>query len=248
MHVRGWIVGLLSTLSLYGGMGCDSDSTKVSYERDIKPIFEGRCNICHHPTSAIGYDFTDPYNSETGIIGKENSWFANHDTQYELIVDPGNPENSSLLGKVRDPDLDPLVDGNKMPYRPEALTAEELTSVEAWINGGALDDASFEPVARIFGTEISLRPSLSGRCTWCHYPGSPTGLSVLDVFDSEEGMVNVESETEGILVIPGDAANSVLMKRLRGEGGARMPLHFTPLSDEEIQTITEWIVLGAPES
>ncbi len=243
MHGRGWIAGLVITLLA----GCGSDSSSISFKRDIQPIFEGRCNICHHPDSAIGYDFTDPFNSETGIIGKENSWFADHDTPYEFIVSPGDPENSSLLGKVRDVDLDPLTDGNKMPFRPEALSPEELAQVEAWIDGGALDDASFEPVQRIFGTEISLRPSLSGRCTWCHYPGSPTGLSVLDVFDPDEGLVNVASATEGVLVVPGDAASSVLMRRLRGEGGARMPLHFTPLSADEIQTITDWIVLGAPE-
>lgn len=244
MHARGWIVGLVASLTL----GCGGDTEGISYEKDIAPIFEGRCNICHHPASAIGYDFTDPFDPENGIVGKENSWIADHDSPYELIVDPGNPENSSLLGKVRDPDLDPATDGNKMPFRPEALNEEELASVEAWIASGANDDASFEPVKRIFGTEIALRPSLSGRCTWCHYPDSPTGLSVLDVFDPDEGLVNVESSAGGVLVVPGDPASSVLMRRLRGEGGARMPLHFTPLSAEEVQKIIDWIVVGAPDN
>ncbi len=244
MHAHGWVLGILSLFAL----GCGDSDPGVSYSKDIAPIFEGRCNICHHPTSAIGHEFTVAFDPDRGVVNRENSWIADHDSPYELIVDPGNPANSSLVGKVGDPDLDPLTDGNKMPFLPEVLSDVELASVEAWITAGANNDATFEPVARIFGTEISLRPSLSGRCTWCHYPDSPTGLSVLDVFDPDEGMVGVAASSGGVLVVPGDPANSVLMRRLRGEGGARMPLHFTPLSPEEVQKIVDWIVVGAPNN
>ena len=71
---------------------------------------------------------------------------------------------------------------------------------------------------------------------------------MLDVFDADEGMVGVAASSGGVLVVPGDPANSVLMRRLRGEGGARMPLHFTPLRPEEVQKIVDWIVVGAPNN
>ncbi len=250
MFARGWVLGVVGLLAL----GCSDDDPGVSFSKDIAPIFEGRCNICHHPTSAIGHEFTVAFDPNRGVVNRENSWFADHPSPYELIVDPGNPANSSLVGKVGDPDLDPLVDGNKMPYRIPYIEEDapgdepDLADVEAWILAGAKDDATFQPVAALFGTEISLRPSLSGKCTWCHYPGSPTGLSVLDVFDPDEGMVGVEASSGGILVVPGDPANSVLMRRLRGEGGARMPLQLTPLSSEEVAKIVDWIVVGAPNN
>src|SRR5690606_13101873 len=98
------------------------------------------------------------------------------------IVDPGSASNSFLIVKVRDLDLDDHVDGNAMPYLLPRLSTEELAAVEQWILDGAANDAFFaSEVAPIFGTEVTLRRT-SGRCTWCHYPGSPTGLSVLDVF------------------------------------------------------------------
>ena len=47
-------------------------------------------------------------------------------------------------------------------------------------------------------------------------------------------------------VIPGDAVNSLLMKRITGAGGLpRMPLAGTPLSAAKIATIAKWIDAGA---
>ncbi len=227
---------------------CQSDVPEISFSRDIAPIFEGRCNICHHSNSAIGYELDNAFDSERGIVGRKNSWAEGHDSPYEYVVDPGRPENSSLIAKVRDLDLDPLTDGSPMPKLPEYLSETELASVEQWILGGARNDPSFIAVTRIFGTEITLRPSASGRCTWCHYPGSPTGLDVLNIFDPEEGMVNVESSSGGILVIPGNPDQSVLVHRLRGQGGARMPLHFSQLSQAEVQLLEDWVLAGAPNN
>lgn len=244
MRARALVLGVFGLLV----SACGNDDPGISFRRDIAPIFEGRCNICHHPESAIGYELDNAFDPERGIVGRQNSWIVDHDSPYEFVVDPGKPENSSLLGKVRDPNLDPATDGDPMPKLPETLSPEELAVVEQWILDGAKNDASFEATAKLLGTEISLRPSVSGRCTWCHYPGSPTGLNVLDVFDADEGMVNVVGASGGVLVIPGDPENSVLMQRLRGEGGAQMPLHFSPLGEADVQKIVDWIIAGAPNN
>lgn len=243
MHARSTVLGILSLLAL----GCGEDDQGISFSKDIAPIFEGRCNICHHPTSAVGHEFAVAFDPERGVVNRENSWAADHPSPYELIVDPGNPANSSLVAKVGETPIDPAVDGNNMPYAVPYLEDADIAKVEAWILAGANDDATFGDVATLFGTEITLGRA-SGSCTYCHYPDSPTGLSVLDVFDPVEGMVGVEASSGGTLVVPGDPANSVLIKRLRGEDGARMPLHFTPLSPEEVQRIVDWIVIGAPNN
>jgi cytochrome c553 len=50
----------------------------------------------------------------------------------------------------------------------------------------------------------------------------------------------------GKVVIPGDAANSLLMKRITGAGGLpRMPLGGAPLSAAKIAVIAKWIDAGA---
>lgn len=47
------------------------------------------------------------------------------------------------------------------------------------------------------------------------------------------------------LVLSGDGANSLLILRLTGEVGARMPLRLAPLTDNQIRGIRRWIDEGA---
>lgn len=254
MKVHGTVLALLGLLA---AVGCKSD--EVSFSRDVAPILEARCNVCHLATSKLGVDFgvdfTNPFDPEFGIVGKSNTWAAPHAnpedpvSDYEFIVDPFNPENSGLIAKVRDLDLNPAIDGNAMPFALDELSFAELSDVESWIAAGANDDETFEPVATIFGTAIRFAPELgAGRCTFCHYPDAPNGLDVLDVFDPVHGMVGVESRFGGLIVDPGNPDTSVLMKRLRGEGVKKMPLQLARLDPHQVQLIVDWILAGAPNN
>ena len=52
----------------------------------------------------------------------------------------------------------------------------------------------------------------------------------------------------GAVIVPGDPANSLLIKLIRHEGPANDPMPMPPkskLSDADIATITEWIRSGA---
>ena len=223
----------------------DTDDGEVSFSEDIAPIFAALCNDCHHPGAALPVDFTNPFDPETGIVDRPNTWVPNG-SQQTLLVDPGNPDNSFLLVKIEAEELDSHVDGSPMPLLLPRLDADELAAVERWIADGATDDAGFRAdVAPLFGTEITLGRD-GGRCTFCHYPGSPTGMSVLDVFDPVEGMVGRASLFGGTIVVPGDPDASVLMTKLRGETlGQQMPLHHRRVTAEEAAQIREWITLGA---
>src|SRR5262245_53789596 len=53
-------------------------STRVSYARDVQPIF-ARCVICHHPGGIVDLDLTDPFDPEHGLIGRKNSWAEAHE-------------------------------------------------------------------------------------------------------------------------------------------------------------------------
>lgn len=52
----------------------------------------------------------------------------------------------------------------------------------------------------------------------------------------------------GVVLMPGDAAGSELIRRLRGESVPRMPFLSRPLPDEQIELIERWIEAGLPAS
>lgn len=229
------------------GGGVDPDAGPVSFATDIRPIFAAKCTSCHHPGAAIDVDLTNPFDPDHGIIGRENTWVPNG-SQETLIVDPGNVDNSFLIKKVEAESLDDHVDGAPMPLYVERMTADELDKIKQWIRDGAQNDVFFtENVAPIFGTEITLGRA-SGKCTWCHYPGSPTGLDVLDPFDPVEGMVNRDSIFGGTIVKPGDVDNSFLVEKLeqmQPAGGQPMPYRPARLTAGEQALLRAWIAQGA---
>lgn len=81
---------------------------------------------------------------------------------------------------------------------------------------------------------------LKAHCTRCHGAGAASGGLRLDSF---------ESLMKGGVVTPKNSKGSILMHRLRGEGGLpRMPMGFTALSDRELGLVAAWIDAGATAS
>jgi hypothetical protein len=225
----------------------DSSGGEVSFERDIAPVFADKCNFCHHPGSVIDVDLTRPFDEELGIIRRENSWVPNGSEQ-EFIVDPGNPDNSFILTKVSATSLEEEVEGAPMPFEFEPLDEGQLAAVRDWVEQGALDDATFEPVAEIFGTDPMSLGRAAGKCTFCHHPDSPPPrLDVTNAFD-ENGLVDVPAALGGTRVVPGDVEESVLIGKLEGTEGARMPFVPDRMTPDEIADLTAWIEAGAPNN
>ena len=76
-------------------------------------------------------------------------------------------------------------------------------------------------------------------CPTCH--GGSGGLTLTSYQSLMAGNSN-----NGPVVIPGDGANSLIIRKLRGTGpGSQMPLGGTPLPDTTISTISAWIDQGA---
>lgn len=83
----------------------------------------------------------------------------------------------------------------------------------------------------------NVQPIFAARCVACH--GGTNGLS-LDTYDNVmKGGIN------GAVVIPGDVYNSRLAYYVYS---GYMPFRNTPLTSTEIQTILDWIALGAPNN
>ena len=229
-----------------GGTGGAPANASVSYDDDVRPIFTGKCNYCHGPTSAVMVDLNNPFDPELGIINRPNTW---KDADETLLVEPGNVANSFLITKVVETNLDAHVDGNPMPMELPMLTSAELAAVEQWISDGAENDAFFQAsVAPIFGTAVSLGRA-AGKCTYCQFPGNTHTVDVLDVFGTMVGKRSAYgmNGTPGTIVIPGDPENSVLIKKLKGDPSTGPLMPFVPprVTAEEVEILKTWIEEGA---
>lgn len=86
-----------------------------------------------------------------------------------------------------------------------------------------------------------IAPILRAHCLQCH--GAESHMGKLR-FDTAGAIL--KGGFSGPLFIPGKSADSLLVKRITGEGGMpRMPMGFGPLSPVQIATIRQWIDEGA---
>lgn len=105
--------------------------------------------------------------------------------------------------------------------------------------------------------DADIAPVLRMRCASCHMTGTEAGNIALGPDDAYENLVGVASPTTGLVrVTPGKPEASYLLMKLDGTGldaagkgtGMRMPLGATPLPEESIRMIRDWIAAGAPRN
>ena len=104
----------------------------------------------------------------------------------------------------------------------------------------AAQDAANKPA---FYTE-KVRPLLVTNCGKCHFDmNHKGGLSLATKASTLKG------GRDGVVVVPGDPANSLLVKLIRHEGPADdpkpMPSKAPKMSDADIATIEQWVKAGA---
>jgi hypothetical protein len=221
------------------------ESEPLSFGMDIAPMLVGKCTLCHHPDNPTGLDLTRPFDPEVGMINREVSW---PEADADLIVDPGDPDNSFILDKVSREPLDPEREGAFMPLVIPRLSADEIATVRSWISDGAEDDDFYrERVAPIFGDGESLGRN-SGKCAFCHYEGSSLP-NLVDPFASS-GVVDRVNARGVPLVLPGDPDGSLLVHKIeeRVTAGLPMPLWLEPFSEHEVNLLRRWIIEGALEN
>ncbi|MEZ0324564.1 MAG: DUF1549 domain-containing protein, partial [Fimbriimonas sp.] len=86
-----------------------------------------------------------------------------------------------------------------------------------------------------------VRTTFKAHCFTCHSGANPAaGLDLSTPEGIQKGGVS------GKIFVPGKPSESLLLARLKGEHGKpRMPLGFTALTAEQIQTVSDWITAGA---
>ena len=108
-----------------------ADASKVSFRRDVLPIFEARCVECHGPDKVKGDLRLD---SEAAIFAGDPEWWT---------VLWGDPDHSLLLERVVLPPDDP----DSMPPDGDRLTAVQIKTIRTWIDEGGGDDAKVSETA-----------------------------------------------------------------------------------------------------
>ena len=88
---------------------------------------------------------------------------------------------------------------------------------------------------------MHVQPIFTGNCAFsgCHGSNPPSGLLLTGWNSLMMGGVS------GPAVIPGNAQDSLLVKRIEGRITPRMPLNRDPLCRFQIDTIRRWIDQGA---
>ena len=94
-----------------------------------------------------------------------------------------------------------------------------------------------------FYTE-KVRPLLVTNCGKCHLDMNRKGGLSLQTKAS-----TLKGGRDGVVIVPGDPVNSLLVKLIRHEGPASdpmpMPAKAPKMSDAEIATIEQWVKAGA---
>lgn len=119
-------------------------------------------------------------------------------------------------------------------------------------NGEVNDNGS--PAERSVSFSRDIQPILTARCAVCHVEGGVADRQGIELYvgvgESYGKLVDQPSSLQAdlTLVIPGDAENSLLFQKIdstRPPVGTRMPQLAAPLTEDQIETIKDWINQGA---
>jgi len=232
---------------------------KVSFA-EIQRVFNQQCLGCH------GVEVTKGKFSVQTI---------------EALIKGGAGGPVIVAGKSAESRLVQFLEGTLKPQMPMSappLPSATIALVKQWINEGArTDTAPVETTTRPADQPLAsnlkrvpidvaipvslgetktpsdevtfaanIQPILLANCQNCHGTDNPRSQLRISSFDTI-----MAGGKSGVPVKPGSSAESLLVKRLLGEGGRKMPLNGN-LSQPDLDLIKKWVDTGAkrglPES
>ena len=126
------VCALVVSFAPAAARAADAADAKVSFHKQIRPIFQAQCQGCHQPAKqGGGYDMT---NFAKLLKGGES--------ELKGVV-PGKPESSNLVALVT-----PEKGAAEMPKGKEALSATDIDLIKKWIAQGAVDDTPANTVQK----------------------------------------------------------------------------------------------------
>jgi hypothetical protein len=196
----------------------------VSFEREVMPLLEKRCNKCHYPEEQRG-----------GLDLTRLTTIRRGGDELGPAIVAGKPDDSPLiqvLTSVKKP---------KMPDQSDPLPASEIDLLRRWIAEGAVDDTQTFPSEDLLFYEREIRPVLATRCFKCHAGDEPEhGLRLT----SRQGVLS--GGLRGPAAIAGKPQESLLMKAIRHDGDLRMPRGGDKLTEAQVAAFEKWIAKELP--
>ncbi len=226
----GWVLSAVLTVLLGSAPLAIADETPEldanHFDEVIRPIMAAKCFKCHsQQTQKASLDLSSPRGIRRG--GESGD-----------IFDTDNPADGTLYLYVQD---------EYMPPEDEKpLTASEIAAITSWIEAGAPLPAESGEAAEEPLTQHDVLPIVLLRCAICHgRQRQEAGLDLRSVASMLEG------GESGPAVVPGHPQESLLIQKIRA---AEMPPRETlafysvkPVTDEEFETLSQWIAAGARE-
>jgi mono/diheme cytochrome c family protein len=227
-----------------------SSQSTVSFSKDIAPWLVEQCSRCH-------------INAERGGLSLASFNAIVKGSKSGVVLFPGDPIGSRLVETIETGD---------MPRSGNKVTPENLAKLKQWVKEGAKYDGPSpdaplvsllvnkqatptnspakvaEPTkfAEPSGKETvsfarDIAPILIANCNGCHYNATRVsgGLQLNTIVQLVKG------GDSGPIVLPGKPDESLLVRKLKGMEGARMPMGRAALPDSQIQLVATWIKEGA---
>ncbi len=227
------------------GKGPALAAGEVSFTKQVAPMLVDKCGKCHVAAAK-------------GQFSMANFASLKRGAKAVPVVLPGKGKGSRIVE---------VIDSGDMPRGGGSVSPDELAMLSRWIDQGAKFDGKDEtdPLAGAAGATPAkveptpmldvvaatgkeevlfsrdIAPVLAENCMGCHgTQNNPPGRLRLVTF--KELLIGGDS---GLCVQPGKGAESLIVKKLKGTAGDRMPRGKPPLSDAVIAKFEKWIALGA---
>lgn len=101
----------------------DKAKAKVTFQDQVQAVFRSRCNSCHNA------------DKQKGGLNLETFTTAMAGGSSGKVIEPGDPDGSSLVGLVMQ------TDEPKMPPNSAKIPDAEIEIIRKWIEGGALENS-----------------------------------------------------------------------------------------------------------
>lgn len=219
----------------------------ISFKADVAPWLVTACGNCHINNRRGKFSMASFENLMQGVSGA-------------AVLFPGSSRGSRLVE---------VIESGDMPRGGGKVSAEQLTALKNWIDQGAKFDGP-DPTAAMPSYAFSdstgstadpsslelktatgqetvsfakdIAPILKKNCQGCHIAGrQASGNLRMDTFAQL-----LRGGDSGVILSPARVEESLLIKKLKGQSGQRMPAGGRPpLADEQIELISTWIREGA---
>jgi hypothetical protein len=219
----------------------------LSFTKNIAPLLVTKCGRCH-VTAAKG-----KFSMATFADLKKGPPDG-------VVIMPGKSSGSRLID---------VIESGDMPRAGAKVTKPELAALSKWIDEGAKFDGKDEKasLASLIGAAGSatagkadepklkvvmatgketikfskdIAPMLVENCMGCHGGQQPAQQLQMDRF-----VDFVRGGQSGNPWVPDKPEESLLIKKIKGQAGKRMPLNKPALSADEIAKFEKWVAEGA---